>query len=78
MDVSKLLKVRQAWHTFRENHPRFPEFMHAVKNKGLQEGTMIYIAVRYPDGETLKSGLRVKPSDLEILELMLELMRSKE
>lgn len=67
MDISALLKLRSAWSTFTANHPRFPGFISAVKNKGIAEGMMIEIAVTYPDGTSMKSGIKVKQSDLELL-----------
>ena len=26
MDINSLLSLRQAWHSFRQNHPKFPDF----------------------------------------------------
>lgn len=67
MDINSLLKLRSAWSTFTANHPKFPDFLSAVKNKGITEGMMIEIAVNYPDGTSMKSGIRVRQSDLELL-----------
>ena len=32
---------KQAWATFKRNHPEFPKFLNYVKNKGVPEGTVI-------------------------------------
>ena len=38
MDINSLLTLRQAWHSFRQNHPKFPDFLKAVKAKGAVPG----------------------------------------
>lgn len=68
-----LLKGKQAWDTFSRNHPQFPAFLKDIKDTGMPEGTDITIAVTYPDGQTKKAGLHVKPSDLELLAMLQEL-----
>ena len=68
-----LLKGKQAWESFCQNHPQFPAFLQDVKAKGIVEGTDVTIAVTYPDGQTKKAGLHIKPSDLELLWMLQEL-----
>ena len=50
-----LLKGKQAWESFCQNHPQFPAFLQDVKAKGIVEGTDVTIAVTYPDGQTKKA-----------------------
>ena len=45
MDINSLLTLRQAWHSFRQNHPKFPDFLRAVKAKGAAPGAEITITV---------------------------------
>lgn len=68
-----LLKGKQAWNTFCQNHPQFPAFLNDVKASGLPEGSDITISVSYPDGQVKKAGLHVKPADLELLAMLQEL-----
>lgn len=68
-----LLKGKQAWESFCQNHPQFPAFLNDVKATGIPEGTDITIAVTYPDGQTKKAGLHIKPADLELLAILQEL-----
>ena len=67
MDINSLLTLRQAWHSFSQNHPKVPDFLRAVKAKGAAPGAEITITVSYPDGETLKAGLKLKESDAELI-----------
>lgn len=68
MDIGSLFKLKQAWNVFRTNHPKFPEFLKAIKEKGAVEGTELTIIVTYPDGQTLRSGLKLKQSDVELID----------
>lgn len=70
MNFEAMFRARQAWDQFKKNHPKVPVFMEQVQQKGYCEGMEIAIAVRYPDGEQYKAGIRVRQSDLEMLELL--------
>lgn len=63
----KMMKIKKAWDTFTVNHPKFPKFAEAVKNKGLQEGAIIEITVTTASGESLSSNLKVTASDMELI-----------
>ena len=65
-----LMKGKQAWNLFQKNHPQFPAFLQDVKQKGVVVGTDVTITVTYPDGQSMKAGLHVKPDDLELLEML--------
>lgn len=70
-DISALFKAKQAWGQFKENHPKFAPFVDAVKNRGIPEGTVLEMTVKYPDdGGSMKTNLRVTESDLELLRML--------
>ena len=75
MDIGLLLTLKQSWSRFCSNHPRFPDFIQAVKNKGIAEGTEIKISVTYPDGQTLNAGLKLKQSDIDLFSTVSSLMK---
>ena len=70
MKIDAMLKARKAWQTFAANHPKVPVFVSEVSRKGACENMEIAIAVRYPDGSECKTGIRVKSSDLELLDVL--------
>lgn len=70
MDIGSLLKARQAWSTFKDNHPKFSPFIKAVWGHGIPEGTVIDITVKYPDGNSMRTNLAVKESDLDLMKLI--------
>lgn len=77
MDFNTLLSLRQAWSSFKNNHPKFPGFINAVKARGICEGTELFISLTYPDGQTLKAGLKLKSSDIELYNSLQGLMRQQ-
>ena len=77
MDFGAVLKLRNAWQTFTANHPKFPEFLQAVKSHGPCEGMMIDISVTYPNGENLRSGIKVRESDLELIRMLSSLAKQQ-
>lgn len=68
MDIRSIARLKQAWNRFSMNHPKFPEFLRAVKSRGIHAGMEVSITVTYPDGDELRSGLRIKPSDVELFD----------
>ncbi len=70
MNFESIFRARQGWDEFKRNHPKVPVFIDAVQQKGYCEGMEIAIAVRYPDGEQHKAGIRVTQSDLELLNML--------
>ena len=76
MDISALLKLSGAMTKFSLNHPKFPEFLKAAKAKGITEGMMIDIQLTYPDGTCLKSGIKVKSGDVELLNSLTDTMNT--
>ena len=60
-NIQTMMKLRSAWHTFRDNHPNL---------KGIKEDVQFEIIAHYPDGSELKSGIRVRQSDVELFEAL--------
>lgn len=67
MDMGNMMKMMGAWNAFQQNHPKFPAFCKAVAQKGIKEDTIFEIIVTTPEGEKIETSLKVKPSDLELL-----------
>lgn len=61
-----MMKLMQAWNVFKGNHPKFPAFVNALRNTGIEEGTIIAISVTPPGGQPIESNIRVTESDLEL------------
>ena len=68
MNIQALLGIKQNLGIFRSNHPKLASSAREVLNKGFCEGQEIAIAVRYPDGTVIKSGITLQASDLPLFE----------
>ena len=67
-DLNAGMKLAQGWNTFRKNHPKFPEFLKALKKSGIREGTIVRIAVDQPDGGRIETNVKIQASDLALFE----------
>lgn len=70
LNPAKLLKMKEHWTTFANNHPRFVSFFNAVSGEPMEAGTVIEISVTKPDGSAKCTNIKVQPSDLEMLEAL--------
>ena len=66
MNPASLFKMKGLWDKFTANHPKFPKFMQAVQQKGIQEGTILAVSVTTPSGEKIETNLRVTAEDMEL------------
>ena len=41
MNPMKLLQLKSAWDRVKANHPKFPKYLSAVRQKAIREGTVI-------------------------------------
>lgn len=75
MNPMALMKIMNAKNKFNANHPKFGAFLNAAFAGGIQEGTIIEMKVTKPDGETMTTNLKVKQSDLELLQHLQEAVK---
>ena len=61
----KLLELKNLWNAFTRRHPKFPQFISAVQQAGISEGTVIEVQITIPDGRTFTSNLKVQQEDIE-------------
>ncbi len=70
MDIGAVFKIKQAWNTFAANHPRFPQFLMAVKETGIKEGTIVEVSITDPEGKVMTTNIKVTQSDLELFDTL--------
>jgi hypothetical protein len=68
MNIMSLMQLKECWDAFKNNHPKFPMFLKAASSHSLEEGSVIEITVTPPDGTPLTTNLKLKATDLELLE----------
>jgi len=68
MNPTMLFKMKGMWDQFTRNHPKFPLFLRAAQQKGIQEGTILAVSITTPAGEKLETNLRVTAEDMQLFE----------
>ena len=68
MNPTMLFKMKVMWDRFTQNHPKFPLFLRAAQQKGIQEGTILAVSITTPSGEKLETNLRVTADDMLLFE----------
>lgn len=75
MNPSAIMKMMNAKNKFTENHPKFVAFLNAVFSNGITEGTVIEITVTKPGQEPITTNMKVKQSDLDLIQELQELAK---
>lgn len=72
MNPMDMLKVKTAWDKFQQAHPKFPAFLKAASGT-VQEGTVIEITIKTPEGKEIATNLRIRNEDMELVRELSEL-----
>lgn len=73
MNPTMLFKMKGMWDKFTANHPKFPMFLRAVQQKGIQEGTILAMSVTTPSGEKIETNIKLTASDMALFEELKQL-----
>ncbi|MCR4568133.1 MAG: hypothetical protein K5769_08770 [Pseudobutyrivibrio sp.] len=68
-----LFKVRGAAAKFNANHPKLIPFFNAARDKAMTPGAVIELSITDPSGEKIETNLRVQESDIELINLLMEI-----
>lgn len=69
-----LFKIQGMWKQFVQNHPKFPMFLNAVKEKGVPVDSIIEVKVTHPSGEVMKTNIKLTQSDMELIAQLRDFM----
>ena len=64
----KVIELKNLRDRFAQNHPKFVKFMGDLASSQIEEGTILEVTVKKPDGRTMFSNIKVTASDLEMLQ----------
>jgi len=65
-DLGAIMRIKNDFTVLMGNHPKLSTFFADLGNKGYCEGQEIAIAIRYPDGTEIKTGIRLQQSDINV------------
>ncbi len=68
MNPGSIMKIMNAFNTFKMNHPKVVSFVQVVFGSKIEEGTIIEISVQKPGEEPITTNMKVKQSDIELFE----------
>ena len=67
MNPAALMKIMGLKNQFESEHPKFAAFISDLIRTGVSEGSVIEITLTRPDGTTTTTNMKVKPSDIELV-----------
>ncbi len=76
MNPMALLSIKSLIDKFQNNHPRFVQFIKAMADSGIQEGTILECKVITPEGKELQTNIKITQDDLELIEKLKELSKN--
>ena len=68
-----VLALKSSFDKFKNNHPKFVQFIKALMQTGLQEETVLDCKVVTPDGKEIQANLKITADDLELLRQLKEM-----
>ncbi len=73
MNPMAILSLKGTLDKFQDNHPKFMQFITAMAQYGLQEGTVLECKVITPEGKEIQANIKINQDDLELIEKIKEL-----
>ena len=75
MNPASMMKIMSAKNKFTENHPKFVAFLNTIFSTEITEGTVIEITVTRPGEEPITTNMKVKQSDLDLMNELQDLAK---
>ena len=76
-NFSNILKLKGMWDSFVREHPRFPQFLTAMKNKGVRVDSIIDLTITDSDGTRISTNIKVTESDIELFNTLMSIGRKQ-
>lgn len=77
MNPASIFKLMKAKNTFTENHPKFVSFLSNVFGTGIPKDTIMEITVTKPGQAPVTTNIKIKQSDLELIDELKEIAKAK-
>lgn len=73
VNPAMIFKIKSMWDEFTKNHPKLPRFIQAVVSQPMEEGTIIELIIKRPNGDSITSNVKLTASDIDLIEQLKEL-----
>lgn len=77
MNPAVLMKLMSAKAQFEQSHPKVISFLKTMFSRPIEEGTILELTVTRPGEEPVTTNLKVKDSDLALMDSLKDLMKNK-
>ena len=67
MNPAMLFTMKKKYEDFQQRQPKFAMFIQDVMKSGVGEGSVIDISITLPDGQILRSNMKVTAEDVELI-----------
>ena len=78
MNPATLFRLKSELKAFRQEHPKFTAFLRYAAAHSLQEGNVLEVTVRQPDGKEIRSNLRLSEDDVRLLRDLQETLKTEQ
>ncbi len=75
MNPMTLLTLKSDFEKFQQNHPKFIQFIKAMSQSGISEGTILECKVIPPEGKEISTNIRITQDDLELIDKLKDMMK---
>ena len=72
MNPRRMLELAKLQQKFKKNHPKVFPFLKVAAEKG----SVVDISVTTPEGKVMRTNLRIKPEDMEIVEQLKQMRKN--
>ncbi len=69
----KLMELKNMRDRFAQIHPKFVKFTSLLASSPLEEGTILEVTVKKPDGSSMVSNIKLTAEDLQMLQAIKEM-----
>ena len=71
-NMMQLMGLKADFDKFKNNHPKFVQFIQAMSQNGLQEGTILECKVTTPGGKEIQANIKITQDDIMLLQKLKE------
>ncbi len=68
LNPMQLMGLKNDLERFKNNHPKFIQFIQAMAQSGVQEGTILECKVISTDGQEMQANIKITQEDLALFQ----------
>jgi len=68
LNPMQLMGLKKDLDNFKNNHPKFVQFVQAMAQNGIEEGTILECKVITPEGQEIQANIKITREDLELFD----------